>query len=902
MPASVRNRFAPATALAALLAACPPADAGVVHRVKDLRSPPEGRWSVSVGPTKSLGAFAVVGIGVSGPGTEPWTTDGSASGTRLLLDLAPGYSASSPDHFRRLGTSVLFTAETPALGNELWATDGTRAGTRLIADLRPGRDSSYPEPLGVWGGILYFSADDGVHGRELWRSDGTAAGTWLVEDIRPGPEGSFDCGGHGSSGCSRRAGVHGGRLFFMADDGVHGAELWRSNGTAQGTYLVSEIVEGPAGGWPTEFREAAGLLFFTAQDPDHGGELWATDGSAESTRLVRDIRPGPHDSWPQPIGAIPGRLLFSATDAAHGTELWKSDGTEAGTKLVEDIWPGEASSSPRAGARLGDRLVFSALRPGGFNPWITDGSSAGTKRLADDITAVGIERLGDAVVFGGCCLGGEVGLWRTDGTREGTVPLATLPSGAFEYDFGGYAQAGTGWIFVFSWDDDFRFCTDELWFTDLTPEGTFEVGNLGAPRGSSSPRHLTPVDGGLVFSAHSDDGGSGAIFRTDGSEAGTAEMSPTVRFPGATAELPDGEALVALAIASPSLWRSVGSTLEPLPAEPSSELVRLGDFVYFQGFDGAHGEELWRTDGTPAGTGLVDDLVPGSAGSSPEELTAAFDALWLDAATPQWNWTLWRSDGTPGSAVSFDLGIAPDQDQPNSITGLDPISGSVIFRFAGAVHRIDPGTGQVETLKDLEASRGEPFPRAVLDGVLYFVDAEPDGSCALWRSSGSAAGTSRVATFGCRADRWDTGVPEQVLAFRQALYFTGCDPLGGCELWRSDGTPAGTGPLADFAPGVFSSTPGDLTAIADRIYLTLCEPERGCEPWISDGTRAGTHRVADIAPGAMPSHPGDYVRSGDLVYFPADDGTGRELWAMAVEVFYDGFESGDVSRWSVASP
>ena len=90
-----------------------------------------------------------------------------------------------------------------------------------------------PPDLTAVGGTLFFTADDGVHGRELWKSDGTKAGTVLVKDITPRRR------------CQRLRPVPltdvGGTLFFTADDGVHGEELWKSDGTKAGTVLVKDI-------------------------------------------------------------------------------------------------------------------------------------------------------------------------------------------------------------------------------------------------------------------------------------------------------------------------------------------------------------------------------------------------------------------------------------------------------------------------------------------------------------------------------------------------------------------------------------------------------------------------------------------------------------------------------------
>lgn len=105
----------------------------------------------------------------------------------------------------------------------------------LLKDIYPGSSgSSYLNFTNV-NGTLFFRPDDGVHGDELWKTNGTAAGTVLVKDIYPGTQGSD---------LQSFINVNG-VLFFRADDGVHGAELWKSDGTSEGTVMVKDISAGP---------------------------------------------------------------------------------------------------------------------------------------------------------------------------------------------------------------------------------------------------------------------------------------------------------------------------------------------------------------------------------------------------------------------------------------------------------------------------------------------------------------------------------------------------------------------------------------------------------------------------------------------------------------------------------
>lgn len=198
---------------------------------------------------------------------ELWMSDGTASGTLLLLQLP--YSV-------RENQLLLKTPELPLVDNaayfpwrddehgvELWTSDATMEGTHLVQDIRPGPDSSAPGEFQVVDGTLYFVADDGTHGRELWRAD-PGGSVRMVRDIRPGPESSVPQG----------LAADGGVLYFAANDGKSGLEPWRSQGTAATTQLVVDVNPGPDHSSPGSFTRSGSSVYFSASRPRIGTELW----------------------------------------------------------------------------------------------------------------------------------------------------------------------------------------------------------------------------------------------------------------------------------------------------------------------------------------------------------------------------------------------------------------------------------------------------------------------------------------------------------------------------------------------------------------------------------------------------------------------------------------------------
>lgn len=109
-------------------------------------------------------------------------------------------------------------------------------------------------------------------------------------------------------------------------------------------YMVADINTSGSSA-PSYLIAMGNTAFFAATSFTYGTELWKSDGTTDGTVMVKDINPGTSSSYLSKLTILGNTLYFIANDGTSGTELWKSDGTPEGTLLVKDINPGASSSS-----------------------------------------------------------------------------------------------------------------------------------------------------------------------------------------------------------------------------------------------------------------------------------------------------------------------------------------------------------------------------------------------------------------------------------------------------------------------------------------------------------------------------------------------------------------------------
>ena len=362
-------------------------------------------------------------------------TDGTLAGTQEST-LAFGYWNRTVD----TQNSVIWTvANSSPYGYELAKISVGNHGleSMLVKDINPGSSSglysSSMQGATLPNGKLIFSADDGVHGAEPWVSDGSAAGTFMLADLNSVSTGSKS----GSS--SSQFTVFGTKVAFTANiatsgsknnNSYYGQELAFTDGSAAGTTYL-DIYPGSSSSSPTILGVVGNQLYFTATAPNAAnGEskgIYATDGTT-FTRLA-DITANA-----ALLGWTSSMAYFQETDSLHGSELWAValDGSSALT-LTKDLLSGSGSGLPNSTSAfiLNEKLLFNAYTSAsaqGF--FVSDGSTNGTLQLGES-AAINHVTLGNTLIF-------------TDSQGVHAVDLSTAIPTAITLATGVYSASSTG--------------------------------------------------------------------------------------------------------------------------------------------------------------------------------------------------------------------------------------------------------------------------------------------------------------------------------------------------------------------------------------------------------------------------------------------------------------------------
>ncbi|HEX5751877.1 MAG TPA: ELWxxDGT repeat protein [Archangium sp.] len=357
------------------------------------------------------------------------------------------------------------------------------------------------------------------------------------------------------------------------------------------------------------------------------------------------------------------------------------------------------------------------------------------------------------------------------------------------------------------------------------------------------------------------------------------------------------------------LWKSDGTAagtarvknINPLGDSIPDLLTDLNGTLLFTADDGEHGVELWKSDGTAAGTVMVREIGEGLESGGTTQIITMGGKAYLTATNHTEGRELWVSDGTfagtrlvkdinPGIRGSISPGTLRVVGNTLYFAADDGTRGTELWKSDGT----EAGTQLVKELAP--GAGGASIGEVTVVGTTVFFTAN-NGTLVndLWKSDGTEAGTVRVKDINAVST---AGSPESLVAVGGKLFFRLQDAAAGTELWVSDGTDAGSVRVKDIWSGAPESFPENLTAVGGTLYFTANDGASGVELWKSDGTAAGTVRVKDILAGGESSNPRQLTAAGPVLFFVVGDGPSARLWVS------DGTDAGtrEVGNLTASDP
>ncbi len=596
-----------------------------------------------------------------------WRSDGTAGGVLLLHEFSTLGGFLYPPRLSASGNIAYFHDNV-----DLWRSDGSVAGTYRLPGLAP---IGYDAKLIPGDSLLYIFRRVEWNSWDLWQANGSAV--TKVKDI-----------GLLQTETEANPAAIGDKVYFvttLAESGdPYGRELWISDGSAAGTHLVKEANPGPEGSGIFDLVPVGNTLYYSATQlnaadpPAYVPRLWRSDGTAAGTYAVALNTGDPVRPDVQPTTAFNNKLFLYVTDPVHGHEPWISDGTTADSFMLADAtiadgWP----SNPTNLTFYRDRLYF--WTPDGL--YISDGAELAASLLAAHSAERAIDQFEPGFVGSNGFLffaakdttRHQDRLWRTDGSQAGTVPVADVGPTSDAYNITQLTDANGLLYFVSTGRQD----RSELWRSDSQPAGTYLVHDIGPL--AHNIDNLTALGQRVLFTAHNATGSE--LWVSYGSTQATGQITDI--NPGFADSNPSSLTAYRNAIYFAAdngqhgveLWRSDGTAtgtalvkdINPLPGQSSApdNLVVLGNVLYFIADDGSHGRELWRSDGTAGGTFLVRDSIAGAGHPPALELAAGLDRLYFTAADAN-GYQIWRSDGTAAgtsrvTALAYSREYRPEQ-------------------------------------------------------------------------------------------------------------------------------------------------------------------------------------------------------------------------------------------------
>jgi ELWxxDGT repeat protein len=833
------------------LAACGLSDPGALaqpYLVKDINTAPGGLFSSApAGPFAELNGrmFFFTRFGLH-------SSDGTPAGTSLIVS---GCSHTTPASIGTvgmyaavLGPRIIFNGP----NNVLWSSDGTAPGTVPLLSSTGTEVIFRGDSFSVSGSSAYFlGASNSTDAPALWQTDGTPAGTFGGAPFPPigyTPVRKLVTGGGQVYAVARNSSLQ--YSLFRADTSgtpaTQVAQLWNGslthtpdliattdsiyftgNSAAQptltyvwripfstGQILPTNVpVISPQGGYYTAFLGTVGASALLVQyTTTYIYQLWSVSPDG-ATRLSNTLG----SQYPVFSDAVVNGSFFSSWQ----WELCRSDGTSSGTVHAY------LSSSPAQLTRVGNECWFSNAGADGFNgQWFAwDVSSAAPRQL---VTLPGTSSNGLPSGFPVAAVGNHlffnfapdnptgIELWVTDGTPSGTLQLEDLGHSTLD--------STLGWFI--SWSN-LAFFTNSpfttLWVTDGTADGTHVV--LTSTGSTVTVNRLASTPNCLLIDTGSQ------LVRSDGTSAGTFAIGPhpTSGYPFSYPE-----------------------RHPPFAVTPSG-------IAYFGANDTTDFYQLWRTDGTVAGTYKVTTRAAGFTFDSLAEFCPLGQSSAVFRASTSSTNDLWTTDGTPAGTHRIPLAASTFMERPIKFGNLCIFAGNGLRRTDGTLagtFQLTPNNtngayvgaaaGSHFFVVDLDASVARATD-GTFAGTFVIPGVAPTavghvGSLGLFNSAaGVFASNGSIAPAVLLSTTPAVLRAHTFIDAPDATYYFGSDGY----VWKTDGTPAGTvhaDPLTTLdgeaiilntagAPNNDAPAEFDMALAGSRMVFHAASPTYGRELW-----------------------------------------------------------------------
>ncbi|WP_193218042.1 MULTISPECIES: T9SS type A sorting domain-containing protein [unclassified Imperialibacter] len=653
-------------------------------------------------------------------------------------------------------------------------------------------------------------------------------------------------------------------LFVVSLEGISQPELTRietpNSGTGDGPYFYS-------------LADLNGKAYYP-----HNSTIIEVDEGLNRT----EITPVSGDGYSNTINYIAplGDKLFidrfyfysyagepALVDPADGSVTFIKDINPSGYAYTYDVFS------------AGDKVYFRSYDGNGYDIWVTDGTESGTfKIISGSYSSIKYFSNGNLTFIS---LNNNQ-VWATDGTLDGTKKISN--DGVYTYYMTGASTENYFYYTIRGSNNLYQ-----IFKSDGTPEGT----NMIAQSESFNISYVFDIDGEVYYSTYSDGTINFNRYREAQNQSVTVASHPyAISFFASNGS----DAYFIDSVSPYRIWKldvSSGSA-EMIVTFANNQYYQgslngfAGDKLVFAIYSPDTGNELWVTDGTESGTGLLKDIYPGPF-SSLYNTNRLFESnvlgkIFFRARNPETGQEVWVSDGTSsGTSLLEDTNTALQSiSMFKMIATEDKLYAQTSYYGNGVpnLYQLSPGEAQLTSpLEGEEVTFETQGGIADLNNDIYFYGSQLNNDGSFQQGLTKLAGDGTISQVKDDIYLYTYGLTK----VNGKLFFAGYGE--GYELWVSeDGTSDGTYQVANIAPGYGSSVETNsskdlpITFFKNKYFFAANDNTSGRELWITDLTEEGTTLFFDLEPGSDGSYPENFFVAGDRLYFTAETNGSTQLW------------------------